>query len=551
MKKILLTILLYSIGHLAYSQSDYYDVLTGGSTSGNGRAPQGARGASRSVWLISSAEMTASGLVSGDIINSLGFNYSTAQDIATTGTITIYLENTTDTTNGKSTTWATAISGMTTVSSSSVTIPAATGIFNISFSGGSTFTYTGGALYVAFDYQNFSNPLATTANVALCNTSLTGGLKGAMSAAGATTAPTTIAASNFRPYTILGKSVSCSRPQGLSAGNETLTSCDLSWTSSSSNFELEYGLYGFTQGSGTTVTLTNTSTTVNSLSASTVYQYYVRSDCGSGNYSEWGGPYAFHTLFQPTDPTYNTGFEQEDLPFIGWVATPNNTTDAWFVFIASATGNALVQEGVASAVSVTPSTTNATASMISRGINLQAGSNVEITYYDRNYVSGSTGVASYTLTVGTAQDVASQTTVLNTVTNLSSTTYTLKTVNFTPSTTGTYYFAFNNNSPANAAGTHALFIDNFTVTETLSANEFKISNVSLSPNPTKNMLYISNDNTTFNSIEVSDLNGRIVKATKQNALNTTEVNISDLSAGVYMVKIVSDKGTVTKKVIKE
>lgn len=72
----------------------------------------------------------------------------------------------------------------------------------------------------------------------------------------------------------------------------------------------------------------------------------------------------------------------------------------------------------------------------------------------------------------------------------------------------------------------------------------------VSPNPAKDVLTISNQDTTFNSIEVTDLNGRVVAATKPNAVETTQVNIADLSAGVYMVKIVSDKGTVTKKIIK-
>lgn len=72
----------------------------------------------------------------------------------------------------------------------------------------------------------------------------------------------------------------------------------------------------------------------------------------------------------------------------------------------------------------------------------------------------------------------------------------------------------------------------------------------ISPNPAKDVLTISNQDTTFNSIEVTDLNGRVVAATKPNAVETTQVNIADLSAGVYMVKIVSDKGTVTKKIIK-
>ena len=50
---------------------------------------------------------------------------------------------------------------------------------------------------------------------------------------------------------------------------------------------------------------------------------------------------------------------------------------------------------------------------------------------------------------------------------------------------------------------------------------------------------------------MTDLNGRVVKTVNVADSSNVQVNISDLSVGVYMMKIVSDKGTTTKKVIKE
>src|SRR5689334_11334408 len=106
MKKTLLYLLLI-VGFAANAQTDYYITLpNNNSTSGNGRAPQGSTRYNRSIWLITAAEMTASGFANGSVVNSLGFNYATAQNIATTGNITIYLQNTADVTNTKSTTWA-------------------------------------------------------------------------------------------------------------------------------------------------------------------------------------------------------------------------------------------------------------------------------------------------------------------------------------------------------------------------------------------------------------------------------------------------------------
>ena len=61
----------------------------------------------------------------------------------------------------------------------STTLPNTTAPFDITFSGGSPFTYTGGGLYVAFDWQ-WAGPVTTTAVVA-CNSALSNGLRGAQS----------------------------------------------------------------------------------------------------------------------------------------------------------------------------------------------------------------------------------------------------------------------------------------------------------------------------------------------------------------------------------
>jgi hypothetical protein len=172
-----------------------------GGTSGNERAPNSNFRFGRAVWLITAAEAAANGLTSGMSPSAIGFNYSAA-GIAASGTLVVYMQNTADVTNTKSTTWATAITGMTTVSNSAQSLPAAAGPFDLQFSGGSPFTYTGGGLYIAFDWS-WAGPAGTTA-VVLCNTALVGGLKGAN---GATSAPLTVAASDFRPETRLTPSV--------------------------------------------------------------------------------------------------------------------------------------------------------------------------------------------------------------------------------------------------------------------------------------------------------------------------------------------------------
>jgi hypothetical protein len=83
------------------------------------------------------------------------------------------------------------------------------------------------------------------------------------------------------------------------------------------------------------------------------------------------------------------------------------------------------------------------------------------------------------------------------------------------------------------------------------ASNLDIKFLRVSPNPAKDIVTISNPATLFNNVEVIDINGRVVKSVTPNAIDTAQINISDLSSGVYLLKIVSDKGTVTKKIVKE
>lgn len=554
MKKITL-LLLFVLTAFSYdlqAQSDYYTVLPNNNgTSQNGRSPQGAFRYNRSIWLITAAEMASSGFTAGSVVNSIGFNLVAAQDVTTTGNFTVYLQNTADATNTKSTTWATAITGMTTASNSTLTIPATTGTYDKVFSGGSAFTYTGGALYVAFDYQNAAGPLATVPNTTICNTALVGGLKGGFST---TTNQTITAASNYRPETRLGKAVTCARPDGTAgATNLALTSVDLNWTSAASAFEVEYGPYNFTQGTGTMVTGINATTThIASLTASTAYEFYVRTNCGAGSFSIWNGPYPFHTLFQAATPPYNTGFEIEDFPYLGWLATPATNGAAWFLNYGGA-ASPLVQDGAYSAVSLSNATAVADGRMFSRGFNLLASNQTTITYYVRNYVAGgSANTANYQLTVGTAQDVPSQTTVVANETGISSATFVLKTFTFTPPSDGVYYFSFLHNSPINATGTHGIIIDNFSVSQTLGVNQFLASKFSVYPNPVKNIVNVTNStDALISTVEMSDLNGRVIRNVSFSNVSEAQISVSDLAQGIYMMKIVSDKGTIIKKFIKE
>lgn len=348
----------------------------------------------------------------------------------------------------------------------------------------------------------------------------------------------------------------CFSPTGYTfTAAPTTTSASIGWTAPTagtpSGYQFEYGLRGFTQGAGTTLNPTTTSASMTSLSPSSVYSFYVRTFCGGTDYSVWSGPISFNTVFQPVTPPYSTNLEDTDFGFLGWASSVTGTgataTDDWFLNA----GATLAQSGTTSAVSLSNTTTASSGRLYSRGINLAANEVATITYYVRNYLgTGATGSASYKLTVGNAQTSASQTTILATETSIANTTFALKTYTFTPTTSGVYYFSFLNNSPVNAL-TQALIVDTFSVSQTLKNTEFLDSKLSVSPNPANDFISVTNsDNILVSGISITDLNGRVVKLNSYTNVSDIQLNVSDLASGMYMLNITSDKGSVTKKIVK-
>jgi len=94
----------------------------------------------------------------------------------------------------------------------------------------------------------------------------------------------------------------CPSPLSLSAIYVTDVSADLSWTEvgGATLWNIEYGPAGFTQGTGTMLTgVTSNPYALTGLSPYTDYSFYVQSDCGGGDESNWTGPYTFSTLMGP------------------------------------------------------------------------------------------------------------------------------------------------------------------------------------------------------------------------------------------------------------
>ena len=119
-------------------------------------------------------------------------------------------------------------------------------------------------------------------------------------------------------------------------------------------------------------------------------------------------------------------------------------------------------------------------------------------------------------------------------------------------------------SPQPSSGT-AIDLNNFTVDFGLGAgncqfingilpvNDFELSsdNIIIHPNPLKNseLLSISNLKNDNLNVFIYDVTGKMLIKKLISNNNLLKVNVSNLNQGIYLVKLVSDKKSITQKLI--
>ncbi|MCD4745874.1 MAG: fibronectin type III domain-containing protein, partial [Bacteroidales bacterium] len=136
---------------------------------------------------------------------------------------------------------------------------------------------------------------------------------------------------------------SCLKPTNLTATNYGITSVDLGWTENNSppatSWEIEYGGQGFAQGTGTTVVANSNPYHLTGLTINHNYSFYVRTNCGGGDYSAWSDPFDFSTIDGKAtnpDPVNNATFVLITAKTFNW----DNVIDAdsYKIDIGTATG---------------------------------------------------------------------------------------------------------------------------------------------------------------------------------------------------------------------
>ena len=109
---------------------------------------------------------------------------------------------------------------------------------------------------------------------------------------------------------------SCPDPSDQTESSITNNSASLGWTENgtATSWDIELGAAGFSPTGTPTQSGVTNPYTYGSLTANTSYDWYVRADCGGGDYSNWVGASTFTTLCDPFTATFSENFDGVSTP---------------------------------------------------------------------------------------------------------------------------------------------------------------------------------------------------------------------------------------------
>lgn len=340
---------------------------------------------------------------------------------------------------------------------------------------------------------------------------------------------------------------SCVEPTALTASNIDASNATVSWTASASAPALGYNYYVSTTNTlPSTITGTTApgevSVTLANLAPSTVYYVWVQSNCAANDVSALSTVLTFTTACGPSTVPYSQDFESAVAPALPLCTSRENvgTGNNWTV--VNNPGSGFTNKTLRYAYN---STNAANAWFYTNGVSLVAGTAYTVGYKYGN--NSTTYNENLKVAVGTSAAAASMTTVLADHPGIIGGVAATNTVTFTPTVDGVYYFGFNAYSIADQ---YYLFVDNISVQTALATTGFDNNSFSLYPNPVKDILNIGYSKA-IKSVAVYNMLGQEVAA-KATDITMTQINMSNLSKGTYLVKVVAeDSATKTIKIVKE
>ena len=390
---------------------------------------------------------------------------------------------------------------------------------------------------------------------------------------------------------------SCLPVTGISAVPGS-TSVALSWTENgtATSWAIEYGTQGFTQGTGTQVTAATNPFTIDNLTSGTAYDFYVRANCGAGDESDWAGPvtampgsFNIPTSGQVTvsmcggtiydDGGINGDYSSScDVTVVinpdqaGLFVQLNGTYDIetgsssrWDylqIFDGSDnTGTVLFDSHLGDLLTNITSTTgpltlyfHSDASVNHSGFEIQVSCVSDTTPVEPCNAPANVAVSNVTTnaaTVDWTQEGTPDSWVIsykkgsvNTWTTINTTTHPYTITNLEAETSYSVFVTAvcgeEESTPSNTAS--------FT-TEPDGVNVYANSTI-VYPNPTTGKFRIENSELSIENVEVYDVYGKLITTVKVED-NNVELDLSGNASGVYFTRIFTDKGMVTKRIVKK
>ncbi|NVO20869.1 MAG: fibronectin type III domain-containing protein [Bacteroidetes bacterium] len=268
----------------------------------------------------------------------------------------------------------------------------------------------------------------------------------------ATSAPWYLSFDDFK----LEPTNTCFVPTAIAATNVTQNSATLSWNSTASSWDLEYGPAGFTQGSGTLINAVSNPYTLTGLSAGTAYSFYVRSVCPGPTTGNWSLSANFTTECDYAYIPFMENFDFYTAPSVGcgMVVDANSDGKKW----ATSTGS--VYDGV-NKLSIGYSAAGVPMDdwYFTRGLHLIIGQVYTITFYYRAALSSFP--EKLEVKCGSTRTPAGMTSsaVFSQV-GFTNMTYSYGIGTFIPPSTGTYYFGWHCFSDGNEDG---IYVDHIQI----------------------------------------------------------------------------------------
>ncbi|MDI1256350.1 MAG: choice-of-anchor J domain-containing protein [Flavobacterium sp.] len=323
---------------------------------------------------------------------------------------------------------------------------------------------------------------------------------------------------------------SCYEPTTFAVDGTTTTSADLSWTyTTGTSFEIEYGPEGFVPGTGTVVTASAPPLTLNNLTPSTTYDAYIKNNCGGNglstalmvSFSTPAVPPANDTCVDAIALTVGGDFEGSALEYTDTGATTDAdvapecqsfyTNDVWFTVVVPADGNLTLETAPADG-----SDNDDTIIGVFSG---ECGSLTAIDCNDDNEDPDNDGFFSKLVLTGLTPGDVLHVAVWQ------------------------YYFDLFGDPLFPGAFRVAAY------SETLSVGDNDLSQFKYYPNPVKDVMNLSYTQS-MSDVKVFNMLGQQVFSKSVNA-TSTQLDLSTLSTGTYVVKVTSGNEVKTIKIAKE